>query len=162
MSPEWTIVPRLNSRLLDQSIRPSSHWQNESPNHLSQPPERLGLGFGERTSSFSAGWQPLPSYCDVHRSYPAKVRCTVAATATFLCQDSAQSIPTRSLRDCPHAASACFRERDANCSRNDESPQWKVWIHKFVSPVMSKLPNGASLAFARYFFITAAPSTCRE
>jgi hypothetical protein len=121
-----------------------------------------GLGFGERTSSFSAGWQPLPSYCDVHRSYPAKVRCTVAATATFLCQDSAQSIPTWSLRDCPHAASACFRERDANCSRNDESPQWKVWIHKFVSPVMSKLPNGASLAFARYFFITAAPSTCRE
>jgi hypothetical protein len=39
MSPEWTIVPKLNSRLLDQVMRPSSHWQNESPNHLSQPPE---------------------------------------------------------------------------------------------------------------------------
>ena len=32
----------------------------------------------------------------------------------------------------------------------------------FISETMSKLPNGASLAPERNFFIAAAPSTCRE
>jgi hypothetical protein len=37
-----------------------------------------------------------------------------------------------------------------------------AYAHKSVSEVISKLPNGASLAFERYFFIAAAPSSCLE
>ena len=32
-----------------------------------------------------------------------------------------------------------------------------AYAHKSVSEVISRLPNGASLAFERYFFIAAAP-----
>ena len=58
--------------------------------------------------------------------------------------------------DCAHANTGLFVIQVTN--GGDASSE----LHGVSLKTISKLLKGASLAFARYFFIAAAPSSCRE